>query len=97
MGLKMRRKYSDCQRADGDCSVCSLVNYGRDCHNNKITSLEHYRRIAGFTQQQLADVVGINRRQIQKVESGEAEAGNLSAKNLLAIAAALGVAPERLL
>ena len=27
----MRRKYGDCVREDGDCTVCSLVSYGRDC------------------------------------------------------------------
>lgn len=87
----MRKKYADCQRADGDCTACSLVNYGRDCHNRPITKLEWSRRMAGMTQAQLAEASGVNIRQIQRVELGEAEAGNLTAKNLLAIAAALGV------
>jgi hypothetical protein len=25
-----------CTQNDGDCSTCSLVNYGRDCMNNPI-------------------------------------------------------------
>ncbi len=25
-----------CSQNDGDCTTCSLVNYGLDCHNNKI-------------------------------------------------------------
>lgn len=25
-----------CTQNDGDCSTCSLVNYGRDCQNNPI-------------------------------------------------------------
>lgn len=25
-----------CTQNDGDCSTCSLVNYGRDCRNNQI-------------------------------------------------------------
>lgn len=25
-----------CTQNNGDCSSCSLVNYGRDCHNNSI-------------------------------------------------------------
>jgi len=25
-----------CTQNDGDCSTCSLVNYGRDCHNNSV-------------------------------------------------------------
>ena len=27
-------KKSYCTQNDGDCSTCSLVNYGRDCQNN---------------------------------------------------------------
>ena len=38
-----------------------------------------------------------NIRQIQRVELGEAEAGNLTAKNLIAIADALGVDVRELL
>ena len=87
----MRRKYNDCQREDGDCTACSLVNYGRDCHNRPITKLEWYRRMAGMTQAQLAEKSGVNIRQIQRVEIGESEAGNLTAKNLIAIANALDV------
>nr|DAH42107.1 MAG TPA: hypothetical protein [Bacteriophage sp.] len=87
----MRKKYADCQRADGDCTACSLVNYGRDCHNRPITKLEWSRRMAGMTQAELAEASGVNIRQIQRVELGEAEAGNLTAKNLISIADALGV------
>ncbi len=93
----MRRKYADCQREDGDCTVCSLVNYGRDCHNRPITKLEWSRRMAELTQAQLAEASGVNIRQIQRVELGEAEAGNLTARNLLAIADALGVDMRALL
>lgn len=93
----MRRKYNDCQREDGDCTVCSLVNYGRDCHNRPITKLEWSRRMAELTQSELAKKSGVNIRQIQRVELGEAEAGNLTAKNLLAIADALGVDVRELL
>lgn len=93
----MRRKYNDCQQADGDCTVCSLVNYGRDCHNRPITKLEWSRRMADMTQTELAAKSGVNIRQIQRVEIGEAEAGNLTARNLLAIADALGVDMRALL
>jgi DNA-binding XRE family transcriptional regulator len=93
----MRRKYNDCQREDGDCTVCSLVNYGRDCHNRPITKLEWSRRMADMTQAELAKKSGVNIRQIQRVELGEAEAGNLTAKNLLAIAGVLGVDAKFLL
>ena len=87
----MRKKYADCQRADGNCTACSLVNYGRDCHNRPITKLEWSRRVEGLTQAQLAEASGVNIRQIQRVELGEAETGNLTARNLIAIADALGV------
>ena len=93
----MRRKYADCQREDGDCTVCSLVNYGRDCHNRPITKLEWSRRMADMTQSELAKKSGVNIRQIQRVELGGAEAGNLTAKNLIAIADALGVDARELL
>lgn len=93
----MRRKYGDCQREDGDCTVCSLVNYGRDCHNRPISKLEWSRLGAGMSLAELAAASGVNVRQIQRVERGEAEAGNLTAKNLLAIADALGVDPRDLI
>lgn len=93
----MRRKYADCQRADGDCTVCSLVNCGRDCHNRPITKLEWSRRMADMTQANLAEKSGVNIRQIQRVELGEAEAGNLTARNLIAIADVLGVDAKSLL
>jgi DNA-binding XRE family transcriptional regulator len=92
----MRKKYADCQRADGNCTACSLVNYGRDCHNRPITKLEWSRRMAGMTQAELAEASGVNIRQIQRVELGEAEAGNLTAKNLISIADALRVDVRRL-
>lgn len=93
----MRKKYADCQRADGNCTACSLVNYGRDCHNRPITKMEWSRRVAGMTQAELAEASGVNIRQIQRVELGEAEAGNLTAKNLIAIADALDVDIRRLI
>ncbi len=93
----MRRKYGDCQREDGNCTACSLVNYGRDCHNRPITKLEWARLGTGMSQAALAAASGVNVRQIQRVELGEAEAGNLTAKNLLAIASALDVDPRSLI
>lgn len=59
--------------------------------------LRDSRISAGMTQQQLAKLSGVNIRQIQRVELGEAEACNLTAKNLLAIADALGVDPRELI
>lgn len=93
----MRRKYHDCQLQDGNCTQCSLVNYGRDCHNRHISKLEWARLAAGMSQQELAATSDVNVRQIQRVELGESEAGNLTAKNLLALADALGVDPSELI
>lgn len=93
----MRRKYSDCRRADGDCTVCSLVNCGRDCHNRAISKLEWSRRMANMTQTELAQKSGVNIRQIQRVELGESDAGNLTVRNLIAIADVLGANPKDLI
>lgn len=60
-------------------------------------NLQESRLSAGLTQKQLADSAGVNVRLIQKVEGGEAKPGNLTAKNLLAIAKALGVSPYELI
>lgn len=92
----MRRKYGDCQRADGNCTVCSLVNYGRDCHNNPITNLEWARVGVGMSIKELAEKSGVPYVTIAKVEGGTAKAENLTAKNLLALAKALRVAPAEL-
>lgn len=61
------------------------------------TWLSYYRVQAGLTQQQLSDAAGVNIRLVQKVEGGEAQPGNLTAKNLLALADALGVDPRELI
>ena len=55
------------------------------------------RVAAGMTQQQLADASGVNIRQIRRVESGSSATANLTAKNFLAIADALGVDPHELI
>lgn len=55
------------------------------------------RKAAGLTQRQLSELSGVNIRQIQRVESGASQAGNLTAKNLIAIADALGVDPHELI
>ena len=55
------------------------------------------RKSAGLTQRQLSELSGVNIRQIQRVESGASQASNLTAKNLIAIADALGVDPRELI
>lgn len=61
------------------------------------TKLKDARINAGMTQQQLADASGVNIRQIRRVELGTSEAGNMSARNLLAIADVLAVDPRDLI
>ena len=87
----MRRKYGDCQRADGDCTACSLVSYGRDCRGKVITNLEWQRRMAKMSIKELAEKSGVNMRLIQNVELGSSAAGNMAAKNQIALAGALDV------
>ena len=61
------------------------------------TWLTYYRIKAGLTQKRLAELAGLNIRQVQKIENGETLAGNTTAKNLLALADALGIDPHKLL
>lgn len=93
----MRRKYGDCQRADGDCTSCSMVSYGRDCRGKVITNLEWQRRMAKMSIKELAEKSGVNTRLIQNVELGSSDAGNMTAKNLIALADALDVEAKVLL
>ena len=56
------------------------------------------RRInAGLTQKQLAEAAGVNIRQIQKIEAGEIQMGNVTLQNAARLAAALGVEIKDLL
>ena len=55
------------------------------------------RKRQHLTQKQLAERSGVNIRQIQRVELGESDASNLTAKNLLALADALEVDPKSLI
>lgn len=93
----MRRKYGTCQRKDGDCTQCNLVSYGRDCQGRPITKLEWSRLAAGMGQKELAEKSGVQVKLIQNVELGTSEAGNMAARNIVAIAKALGVSPENLI
>ena len=87
----MRRKYGDCQRADGDCPACSLACYGRDCKNKVITNLEWQRRMARLSIKELAEASGVNIRQIQRIENGEGDMLNVTLGNAVKLADALGV------
>lgn len=62
-----------------------------------VNSIRAARLMVGLTQQQLASAANVNVRQIQRVENGESSAGNLTARNLLAIADVLDVDPHDLI
>ena len=83
------KRYPDCIRTDGMCGICSLVNRGLACHNNKICGLLFQRTACGMTQNELAEKAGINIRQIQKYESLSSDTGNMTLKNAIALADAL--------
>ena len=93
----MKRRYQDCIRTDGMCGVCSLSSRGLDCHNNKISSILYNRSGMGMTQRELAEKSGVNIRQIQKYESGEYDAGNMTLRNAVALARVLECSAEDLL
>ena len=62
-----------------------------------MSSLKELRKAAGLTQQGLANAIGANISQIQKLESGERSLENITLKNGIALAEALGVDPQDLL
>jgi transcriptional regulator with XRE-family HTH domain len=57
-------------------------------------AIKHFRRRAGLTQDQLADLVGVTREQIRRIEAGTSFPGF---GTFFAIAETLGVAPTSLL
>lgn len=48
-----------------------------------------YRKKQGLTQTDLANLAGLNIRQIQKIENGESKTKNITLKTMQAIAQAL--------
>lgn len=65
--------------------------------NPNVPALRRLRKAAGLTLKQLSDLSGVNIRQIQRVEGGESDAGNITLKNATALSAVLGVEPAELL
>lgn len=60
-------------------------------------NIKEIRKTAGFTQQSLACACNMQIRQIQRLESGDVLPGDMAAKNLFAVADALGIDPRALL
>lgn len=84
------KRYEDCIRKDGMCGVCSLVNRGMDCHNNRISGILYQRTSMEMSQRELAEKSGVNLRQIQRYENFTSDVGNMTLRNALSIAKALG-------
>ena len=59
-------------------------------------TIKEARQAAGVTQKMLADALGVSQQYVSKLERGEMSPANITAKNLLAIADILGVAPHEL-
>lgn len=60
-------------------------------------TIREHRKDQRLTLHQLSGLSGVSVTQIQAVETGKADPGNMSAKNLLAIAKALDTDPYELL
>lgn len=56
-----------------------------------INHIKTYRKRQGLTQADLANCAGLNIRQIQKIENGEAKTENITLKTMQAIAQAFNV------
>ena len=56
-------------------------------------TIRDYRKAKHLTIRQLSAICGVSPTQLQAVETGKASPGNMSARNLLAIARALEVDP----
>ena len=62
-----------------------------------MSKLRELRKAAKLTQNQLADLAGVNARQIQRVESGGSDMSNITLGNAIKLADALGVDVKELL
>ena len=69
-------------------------NYIREGGKMKI---REHRKTQHMTLRQLSGLSGVSVTQIQAVETGKSDPGNMSARNLLAIAKALNADPYELL
>ena len=71
-----------------------VILRGQEHFPQSICGLRQFR---GLTQQQLADAAGVNVSLVRKIEGGTVAIGNITAKNLLALADALNVDPRDLI
>ena len=94
----MTKRYADCQFEEGgDCAACSLSNYNKDCRNNPVNILAYYRSMVSLSQVQLATKAGVNKSLVEKIEGNKINPENITLKNAVALAKALGITAEELL
>ena len=74
-----------------------MDNDDTDCAIELSSALYDLRQSRGLTQKALAEQTGINIRQIQKIEKGEIKIDNITLKNAIALADALGINDLRVL
>lgn len=60
-------------------------------------NIKELRNVAGYSQRALAEKSGLNINQIAKIERNEIKLENMTLKNAVKLAKALGVPVERLL
>lgn len=88
----MALAYNHAKPYEGALRRLQMKSFGlTDC------PLKEARQKAGMTQKELADASGVNARQIQRIENGESEIGNVTLANAAALADALGVDVRELL
>ena len=85
------KRYPDCQMDQSRCEACSLSSYGKDCCGAPANLLLYLRKQRGWTRAQAAKQTGVNQRQLQRIETGEADMGNVTLRNAIKIADAYGV------
>lgn len=88
------KRYLDCQRSDGNCSVCSLSSYGKDCRNEPVNRLAYWRSMSNLSQSQLACAVGISVRTLQDYEQNRKPIERAAAITVYHLARAVGKTVE---
>lgn len=92
-----RRKYRECARADGNCTVCPLRCGKADCKGRNISGIEWWRLKKNIGQLELSQETGVSIRTIQGIECGKSDTGNLSIKSAIKISRYMHIRPEQLL
>lgn len=91
------RRYDDCQREDGECELCSLSSYGKDCRMAPADKIAYLRRRVNLTQTELAKRIGVAQSWVTKLERGEVSRENITLKRAVVLADALDVDVRELL